>query len=124
MNTVNVIEVAEQPLALRIEMVEVVRDEVGGWCHPGFYEGEYLGPDFEAWLVDHHLERKFAWMEADDDAGTLFEKYESAGTYTHWEPERPEGDGWFIGCIYDTEDGPLCIWLRPDLFKPGASTCA
>ncbi|EHU9778498.1 hypothetical protein KZ562_005197, partial [Escherichia coli] len=29
-----------------------------------------------------------------------------------WEPERPEGDGWFIGSIHDTEDGPVCIWLR------------
>ncbi len=29
-----------------------------------------------------------------------------------WEPERPEGDGWFIGSIYDTEDGPVCVWLR------------
>ncbi|EJC4159266.1 hypothetical protein NMZ70_005405, partial [Escherichia coli] len=29
-----------------------------------------------------------------------------------WEPERPEGDGWFIGSIHDTEDGPVCVWLR------------
>ncbi|EJN3771908.1 hypothetical protein NVA45_004960, partial [Escherichia coli] len=29
-----------------------------------------------------------------------------------WEPERPEGEGWFIGSIHDTEDGPVCIWLR------------
>ncbi len=30
----------------------------------------------------------------------------------HWEPERPEGEGWFVGSIHDTEDGPVCIWLR------------
>ncbi len=29
-----------------------------------------------------------------------------------WEPERPEGEGWFVGSIHDTEDGPVCIWLR------------
>lgn len=28
------------------------------------------------------------------------------------EPERPEGEGWFVGSIHDTEDGPVCIWLR------------
>lgn len=28
------------------------------------------------------------------------------------EPEWPEGDGWFIGSIHDTEDGPACVWLR------------
>ncbi|HFO4393433.1 TPA: hypothetical protein ACHJWK_005297, partial [Escherichia coli] len=22
------------------------------------------------------------------------------------------GDGWFIGSIHDTEDGPVCVWLR------------
>ncbi|ENW8440524.1 hypothetical protein N5T03_28455, partial [Escherichia coli] len=21
-------------------------------------------------------------------------------------------DGWFIGSIHDTEDGPVCVWLR------------
>lgn len=29
-----------------------------------------------------------------------------------WEPERPEGDAWFIGSIHDTEDGPVCVWMR------------
>ncbi|EOK3493480.1 hypothetical protein ACJQTL_004904, partial [Escherichia coli] len=29
-----------------------------------------------------------------------------------WEPERPEGNGWFIGSIHDAEDGPVCVWLR------------
>ncbi|MBI0992564.1 hypothetical protein HCI46_10105, partial [Escherichia coli] len=29
-----------------------------------------------------------------------------------WEPERPEGEGWFIGSIHDTEDGPVCVWMR------------
>ncbi|ENZ4931634.1 hypothetical protein ACNBFU_005418, partial [Escherichia coli] len=29
-----------------------------------------------------------------------------------WEPERPEGEGWFVGSIHDTEDGPVCVWLR------------
>ncbi|ENT2404518.1 hypothetical protein ACFEXN_005380, partial [Escherichia coli] len=21
-------------------------------------------------------------------------------------------NGWFIGSIHDTEDGPVCVWLR------------
>ena len=29
-----------------------------------------------------------------------------------WKPERPEGESWFIGSIHDTEDGPVCVWLR------------
>ena len=29
-----------------------------------------------------------------------------------WHPSAPEGEGWFIGSIHDTEDGPVCVWLR------------
>jgi len=25
----------------------------------------------------------------------------------------PPGEGWFTGSIHDTEDGPVCVWLRP-----------
>lgn len=29
-----------------------------------------------------------------------------------WEPETPDGEGWFVGSIHDSEDGAVCIWLR------------
>lgn len=29
-----------------------------------------------------------------------------------WKPSKPDGDGWFIVSIHDTEDGPACIWIR------------
>ncbi|HFY0714224.1 TPA: hypothetical protein ACIGWI_005050, partial [Escherichia coli] len=29
-------------------------------------------------------------------------------------PEAPEGEGWFVGSIHDTEDGAVCIWLRQE----------
>jgi len=29
-----------------------------------------------------------------------------------WEPSKPEGEGWFILGIWDTEDGPACYWAR------------
>lgn len=43
----------------------------------------------------------------------LFFDLDAAGPdIAAWEPERPEGEGWFVGSIHDTEDGPVCIWLR------------
>ncbi|WRH15744.1 hypothetical protein GC087_24405 (plasmid) [Pantoea sp. JZ2] len=28
-------------------------------------------------------------------------------------PVKPPGEGWFTGSIHDTDDGPVCVWLRP-----------
>lgn len=91
----------------------VERDEDGSYCHPDFFEGEFLNHEFNAWLLGNGLECSLEWMECDDNATALFELYlEKDAGFAHWEPERPEGEGWFTGAIYDTESGPLCIWLR------------
>lgn len=30
-----------------------------------------------------------------------------------WIPEPPDDDdGWFLGSVHDTGDGPVCYWLR------------
>lgn len=34
------------------------------------------------------------------------------GDLSSWQPEQPNGEGWFVGSIHDTEDGAVCIWLR------------
>lgn len=38
---------------------------------------------------------------------------QQAGASSAWEPPRPEGEGWFVLSIHDTEDwGPVCVWVR------------
>jgi hypothetical protein len=37
------------------------------------------------------------------------------GICRHWEPHRPEGDGWFCLAIHDTDDGPVCWWARREV---------
>jgi hypothetical protein len=27
-------------------------------------------------------------------------------------PEPPDDDGWFLGSVHDTGDGPVCYWFR------------
>ena len=35
------------------------------------------------------------------------------GSFLFWEPTVPEGDGWFLFALYDTEDGPHACFTRP-----------
>lgn len=39
---------------------------------------------------------------------------DAGGDYdcTPWQPSIPVGDAWFTFSIHDTEDGPVCIWVR------------
>lgn len=92
------------------ELVE--RDEDGYWTHSEFFTPSYgreygFNGEFEAWLSENGLQYSTVYaesdLEIDDFDGAKFDK---------WEPSRPEGDGWFIGSIHDTEDGPICVWLR------------
>lgn len=31
---------------------------------------------------------------------------------SYWTPSRPEGAGWLLAAIYDTEDGPVALFVR------------
>lgn len=103
-----------------ITATEVQRDEYGYWTHPDYFEpangNEYGFPgEFDAWLGRNNLELSLLALECDDAAADIAEKYadgELDCDISSWEPTKPDGDGWFIGSIHDTEDGPYCIWLR------------
>ncbi|CAS08945.1 putative prophage protein [Escherichia coli] len=95
-----------------IKEIPVVRDEYGCWTHPEyekFCDGrEYISTEeFNAWMEENNLQYVLCFRDegcADLDA--------CDADISAWEPERPEGNGWFIGSIHDTEDGPVCVWLR------------
>ena len=63
--------------------------------------------EFNAWMEANNLQWTICTMDEDD-----FNLDADGPDISAWEPERPEGDGWFIGSIHDTEDGPVCVWLR------------
>ncbi|EKN4699693.1 hypothetical protein JE939_002865 [Yersinia ruckeri] len=92
----------------------VQRNEQGSWTHSNFY----VGTDalFDHWLAEHNLEHQIAFMDCGDDntSQALLAKYHSGfADFSGWLPEAPEGGGWFVGSIHDSEEGPVCIWLRP-----------
>jgi hypothetical protein len=100
-----------------ITAMEPQRDQCGCWTHPDFFvpadEREYPLPgEFEAWLEENHLAGRLKWMSSD----VTIEQQEAydAGSFdvSEWTPIPPGGSGWFIGSIHDTEDGPVCYWLR------------
>lgn len=97
--------------------VPVARTCDGYWCHPAlsaFYnDREYVAnTEYTQWLMDHGLEDNLVWQE--DEVGSLHDpEWLRQADFSTWAPPEPEGEGWFIGAIYEDEDnGPVCIWLR------------
>lgn len=94
----------------------VVRDRWGGWTHPDFFVpaggNEYpQHGEFEAWLTTHNLAAAFTWME-NDAPDWMMKAFRNTGDCSRWEPSGPAGESWFTGSIHDTDDGPVCVWLR------------
>ncbi|WP_175616673.1 hypothetical protein [Escherichia coli] len=95
-----------------IKEMLVERDAYGCWTHPEyekFCDGrEYISTEeFNAWMKVNNLQWTIRAMDEDD-----FNPDADGPDISAWEPERPEGEGGFIGSVHDTEDGPVCIWLR------------
>ncbi|MEL3807043.1 hypothetical protein V2V80_35145, partial [Pseudomonas aeruginosa] len=57
------------------------------------------------------LELQTVFMES--DAPRLYDSARSDQRYSEWIPTRPEGSGWFVLSIHDTENGPVCQYVRP-----------
>ncbi|WP_447869988.1 hypothetical protein [Serratia fonticola] len=96
-----------------ITAMEPQRDQCGYWTHPDFFEPadgrEYGAPgELEAWLDTNRVAGHLEALEAAD------------GDISNWILTPPTGEGWFIGSIHDTEDGPVCYWLRPVEGEPTA----
>lgn len=101
----------------RIQPVDIYRDEDGFWLHPQFpefpgYEEDVPGEVWRAWLSAQGL--RAAKVEFEYDApDELVNRWADEGlaNCAEWTPSRPEGDGWFLLGIWDTEDGPICYWV-------------
>lgn len=98
-----------------ITALPVERDESGYWTHPAYSslcaEREHVPiEEFDTWLNHHGLEWSYNSLECSEDP-TAIREYELNGSFAKWHPIDP-GYGWFVGSIHDSEDGPVCIWLR------------
>lgn len=97
-----------------ITALPVERDEYGCWTHPEydkFNDGRDYIPhaEFNDWLKANRLESSY---ELRDESFDVLGEEEYDADFSEWQPEPPDGEGWFIGSIHDSEDGPVCIWFR------------
>ena len=96
-----------------IQPLQVERDECGFWTHPAWPDdGDECALPF-SWFGDHGLEYCIVEMENDAPEG-MMEAWMGDRDYdcTPWQPSKPAGEGWFTFSIHDTEDGPVCVWVR------------
>lgn len=70
---------------------------------------------FDDWISAQGLQYSIHCLDGDDGIGAedaLARYSEGDIDILVWQPSKPQGDGWFIASIYDTEDGPVCLWVR------------
>lgn len=99
----------------KIQPMEVARDEEGWWTHPDMPEVE-TSEQFNEWQSQQGFQLCVVMLDGDNGEGTE-EAYKTyfdgaAADCSAWKPSKPEGEGWFIVSIHDTEEGPACIWIR------------
>lgn len=96
-----------------IQALPVERDNMGFWTHPAWPQDGEENAVPKSWFTEQGLEIYLVDMEADGPED-LMEKWVDEGLCdcTAWTPSTPAGDGWFVFSIHDTEDGPLCVWVR------------
>lgn len=109
----------------QITAIEPQRDDCGFWTHPDFFvpaDGRECGApgEFEAWRDANRVVGHLQWMENDVTDEQLEALEASNGDISKWIPTSPAGEGWFIGSIHDTDDGPVCYWLCPVEGEPTA----
>ncbi|AHX01129.1 hypothetical protein M316_0064 [Nitrincola phage 1M3-16] len=98
---------------MRVLEEKVIRDELGHWGHSSlenFGDDEFIP---FSWFHDQGLEIRIISFEYDAPE-SLQDHYWDTGdpNVSDWKPTKPEGSGWFIYSITDTEDGPICAWVR------------
>ncbi|MDU4999988.1 MAG: hypothetical protein E6265_25940 [Enterobacteriaceae bacterium] len=96
----------------KITALPVERDQYGYWTHPEyekFCDGrEHISTDeFNDWMKANGLTWKIVYRDEGD-----FDPNVDGYDISSWQPESPDGDGWFVGSIHDIEDGAVCVWLR------------
>lgn len=99
----------------QIKPMEPQRGRDGYWTHPDVPVIETT-EQFNAWQAEQGFQCSVVMLDGDDGVGSEDAQkryFEDGDTdILVWQPSKPEGEGWFIVSIHDTEDGPACLWIR------------
>lgn len=94
------------------------RDDDGLVCHPDIdLIHELVGVDDEGEATSKFIEAlgyKSSHVQMEIDAPDLADRYfeEESTDCSQWTPSKPDGEGWLLVCIVDTEDGPVACYVR------------
>lgn len=96
------------------------RDEYGFTFHPDLEDPRWEHPDLgEEYLSDEAIlaagfessQRQFEYDAPEHLRNRYYEGGE-AEACAEWQPSTPEGEGWMLVGIWDTEDGPYAMFVR------------
>lgn len=94
---------------------EIVRD-AGGWLtHPAMPICDE-GVLYDKFLSAFGIQTHFCAMDGDaapEDVERYFDQGEA--DCSNWNPTPPEGDGWRLLEIFDTENGPYALFARKEV---------
>lgn len=93
--------------------------ELGQWHHPelpDFDEGDE--ERFKAWLRQQQLELRHIWLQDDDSPQAQHYWDGNDPDLTFWTPQPPDGEGWFLLWLCDTEDGGCATFARRQTETP------
>lgn len=102
-----------------LQPVEVVRDPYGYWVHPDIdkvlktADEEFATKEeLNLFKQQQNIETATTYFESDAPADLVKRYVDGEYDASEWNPTKPEGDGWFMLSIHDTEDMPVCVWAR------------
>lgn len=99
----------------------VMRDELGHWTHPAWPSWNDESGIPKSWFTDNGLELYIVEFESDASPEMQAAYFEQGNpSCSAWQPSQPTGNGWFVFSIHDTEDGPVCVWVRKQQDLEGA----
>ncbi len=90
------------------------RNSDGMVWHPDLPEGtedESIAPYL--WAMGYDASFTDFDGDAPQDLQEAFENELDISGLGKWSPSSPAGGGWRLAAIYDTEDGPTSMWVRP-----------
>ncbi|EBI1062083.1 hypothetical protein FTY95_19610 [Salmonella enterica] len=93
--------------------VEVSRDEHGYWTHPALIRSCCQTiPLLKWWLRVQNLECFVMTMRDDATEAFCAARNDGLPDPSKWELVPPPGEGWFLGSVHKSKDGPACYWFR------------
>lgn len=106
----------EYPFSIKAGPVAVEREGDGWYSHPAFpWDALPEEADCTEHIKAWGYEGCWNFLSDDHNAPALYKRYVDSeeADCSYWDPTAPEGDGWFLAAIFDTESGPCALWFRP-----------